>query len=235
MKKYYVFVHIISNCVLVSLLFMLYIACIPSETAKQANAPIYKGDSSSGKVAIMINVYQGGEYVEKMLDVLEANDATATFFVGGCWAEKNMELLKRIAEKHEIGNHGYLHLDHAKISENQNREEITLCDKLVEKVTGVKMTLFAPPSGSIGNNMTKVCEELNYKVIMWTKDTIDWRDKDSNLVLKRATANIESGDMILMHPTEHTLKALPQILKSYKESGLKTASVSEITASLNLR
>ncbi len=182
----------------------------------------------------MINVYQGSEYVEGMLDVLNKYNATATFFVGGCWAEKNMDLLKKIAERHDIGNHGYLHLDHAKISENQNREEIVLCDKLVERVTGVKMNLFAPPSGSIGTNMTKVCEDLNYKVIMWTKDTIDWRDKDYNLVFKRATANVESGDMILMHPTEHTLKALPLILQNYDEAGLQTASVSEIIASLTL-
>lgn len=233
MKKYNVFVHVVSNCIIVALLFALYVACVPADKVTQASAPIYKGDSSSNKVALMINVYQGTEYVEKILDVLEERNAVATFFVGGCWAEKNMDALKRITERNDIGNHGYLHLDHAKISENQNREEIALCDKLVEKVTGVKMKLFAPPSGSIGTAMTKVCEELDYKVIMWTKDTIDWRDKDENLVYKRATSGIESGDMVLMHPTEHTLKALPKILDFYTEQGISTATVSELTAGMD--
>lgn len=232
MKKYNIFVHVISNAIIIALVFMLYVACVPSEKAAAVSAPIYKGESSSGKVALMINVYQGSEYVEKILKVMESRNAVATFFVGGCWAEKNMDLLKRMSERHDIGNHGYLHLDHAKLSKQQNKEEIALCDKLVNNVTGIKMNLFAPPSGSIGDNMIKVCEELNYKIIMWSKDTIDWRDKDFNLIYKRATSGVEGGDMILMHPTEHTLKALPKILDYYAENGITTVTVSEIIAGL---
>lgn len=227
MKKYNVFVHIVSNCVIVALLFGLYLACVPSPDTP-AYAPIYKGDGNSGKVALMFNVYQGSEYIEGIMEVMEKYDATCTFFVGGCWAEKNMTLLKSMSEKYEIGNHGYLHLDHAAISEQSNREEIGLCGTLIEKVTGKTPTLFAPPSGSIGNAMTKVCAELGYKIIMWSKDTIDWRDKDYELVYKRATSDIQSGDLVLMHPTAHTLKALPTILDYYAANGLSTATVSEI-------
>ncbi len=227
MKKYNIFVHIVSNCVIVALLFGLYLACVPSP-ATPSYAPIYKGDENSGKVAIMINVYQGSEYVEGIMEVLEKYHAVSTFFVGGCWAEKNMTLLKAMSEKYEIGNHGYLHLDHASISEQANREEIGLCGSLIEKVTGKRPYLFAPPSGSMGTAMTKVCEELGYKIIMWSKDTIDWRDKDYELVYKRATSDIQSGDLVLMHPTAHTLKALPSILDKYSSLGLSTATVSEI-------
>jgi len=62
---------------------------------------------------------------------------------------------------------------------------------------------------------------------MWSKDTIDWRDKDANLVFSRATKNIEGGDLILMHPTEHTLKALPLILEYYSINGYTATTVSE--------
>lgn len=233
MKKYNIFVHVVSNVIIIALLFGLYLVCVPSGNATAASAPIYKGNSSSGSVALMINVYQGSEYVEGILEVLDRYGATCTFFVGGSWAEKNVDLLREMSDRAEIGNHGYLHLDHAQISEQQNREEILLCDRLVEQATGVKMNLFAPPSGSYGSAMTKVCEELGYRIIMWTKDTIDWRDKDYELVYKRATSGIESGDLVLMHPTEHTLKALPSILEYYESAGLKTATVSEIIRGLD--
>ena len=62
---------------------------------------------------------------------------------------------------------------------------------------------------------------------MWSKDTIDWRDKDSNLVYKRATNNVTNGDLILMHPKEHTLKALPKILDYFDKIGLKQVKVSQ--------
>lgn len=228
MKKYNVFVHVVTNVLLVAMLFGLYLLCVPSKDAVAASAPIYKGNVNSGKVAVMFNVYEGAEYVEKILDIMEKYDATCTFFVGGCWAEKNMELLKRMRDVADLGNHGYLHKDHALLSAAQNRDEILLCDKLVEKVTGKKMNLFAPPSGSIGEDMNKVCAELDYKVIMWTKDTIDWRDKDEEKVYKRATTDIQSGDLVLMHPTAHTVKSLPKILSKYYELGLTTTTVTDI-------
>ena len=66
------------------------------------------------------------------------------------------------------------------------------------------------------------------KVVMWSKDTIDWRDKDEQLVIKRATKDVKAGDFILMHPTEHSARALPEILKAFAEKGLKAVRVSDL-------
>ncbi|MEG1609510.1 MAG: polysaccharide deacetylase, partial [Clostridia bacterium] len=87
--------------------------------------------------------------------------------------------------------------------------------------------LFAPPSGSFDKTTLSVAEELDMRVIMWSKDTVDWRDKDENIVFKRATNKVGGGDLILMHPTAHTLKALPKILEFYKDNGLRQVIVSE--------
>ena len=228
MKKINIFIHILTNFLIIVILFGLYLACVPNLDATAANAPIYKGDTQSKSVALMVNVYQGSEYVEQILNILDKYNVTCTFFVGGCWVEKNMDLLKAMSSVAEIGNHGYLHLDHARISYQQNLEEIALCDKLITKVTGLKCNLFAPPSGSMGSNMLKVCEKLNYKVIMWSKDTIDWRDKNEDLVYKRATKDTQSGDMILMHPTAHTVKALPKIIENLQGKNLTLVKVSDI-------
>lgn len=234
MRKYNFFIHVVGNVVIIALLVGLYFACVPEGATAETSAPIYKSPVAENKVSIMFNVYQGTEYVEEILKVLEKFDVKCTFFLGGCWAEKNVDTVKRIAERNELGNHGYLHLDHAKISESQNREEIVLCSRLVKEITGREPTLFAPPSGSIGNAMLKVCDELNYKVIMWSKDTIDWRDKDYEIVTKRATKDIQSGDMILMHPTEHTLKALPFVLQYYADKNLQAVTVGELIAGLEV-
>lgn len=227
MKKYKVFVNVISNIIIIAMIFGLYVACVPTDLAA-AFKPIYRVETNENCVAIMINVYQGSEYVEDMIEIFERYEVKCTFFVGGIWVSKNHDIIKRMAQSHEIGNHGYLHRDHAKLNAKQNKEEIVLCEKLVEEITGVKTRLFAPPSGSIGDTMLSVCEELDYKVIMWSKDTIDWRDKDYQLVVSRATKEVKSGDMILMHPTEHTVKALPQILDAYRKKGLTPVTVSRL-------
>ena len=89
------------------------------------------------------------------------------------------------------------------------------------------MNLFAPPSGAYSSITLDVAESLGYKTIMWSKDTIDWRDHDASLILKRATTNLNNGDLILMHPTEATVQALSDIIASIKSQGFEIITVSK--------
>ncbi|HEY8424091.1 MAG TPA: polysaccharide deacetylase family protein [Clostridia bacterium] len=188
----------------------------------------YNGDTSKNNISLMINVYWGTEYIDDMLMIFDQYDVKCTFFIGGSWASKNEDVLKDIvAHGHELGNHGYFHKDHKNLSREQNREEIYVTEKLIESICGVKTRLFAPPSGSYSKVTLEVAEELGYKTIMWTKDTIDWRDKDTNLIYKRATLKASNGDLILMHPTKNTVEALPDIIKTLKEKGFNLVTVSE--------
>ena len=190
--------------------------------------PYYNGNRAEKNVSLMFNVYENTPVVEGILDVLEEYGAKATFFVGGCWADDNAECLKKIVERgHELANHGYFHKDHSKLNLEKNKEEIHLTEVICEALCGVKTRLFAPPSGAFGKNTLAACAELDYKVVMWSKDTIDWRDKDVSIVVKRATENVTGGDLILMHPKEHTLTALPQILGIYEKEGLNAVTVSQ--------
>ena len=178
--------------------------------------------------SLCINVYWGTEFVLDMLDILNETKAKATFFVGGMWASENVDILKRIFDDgHEIANHGYYHKDHKQIDYNRNIQEIEITHKLVKEILNVEMHLFMPPSGSYGLQTLEAAEKLGYTTIMWSKDTIDWRDKDANLIFKRATKNMQNGDIILMHPTECTKLALKDIVTAYQQNGFNLVTVSE--------
>lgn len=188
----------------------------------------YNGDTKKGVVSLMINVYWGNEYLPDMLKTLKENNITTTFFVGGSWVEKYPELFLKIVEDgHEIGNHGYFHKDQAKLSYQENQTEILANHKIVKEYSSVSMNLFAPPSGSISQNVISAATDLGYKTIMWTKDTIDWRDNDVDLIVKRATSSVGSGDLILMHPTKQTALALPKIIELILQKGLSLGTVSQ--------
>ena len=133
---------------------------------------------------------------------------------------------KIIEYGNEIGNHGYFHKDHKKLSEEGNFREINDTDKIVNALVGYKMSLFAPPSGSFSKTTLKVVSSLNYQTIMWSKDTIDWRDNDKSLIVKRATDRVTCGDLILMHPKNHTVDALSEIIDIINKKGLKCVTVS---------
>jgi len=195
----------------------------------QVNAPvaIYKGESKN-KVSLMINVYWGTEYIDSMLETLNKHNVKTTFFVGGTWAAEQEKTLKKIyAMGHEIGNHGFYHKDCKKIGDARTKEEIEITHKLIKEILGIEMNLFAPPSGSFSEGTLKVAQSLGYKTIMWTADTIDWRDQNKDLIIKRATSKLSGGALILMHPTQKTAEALDEILVAIKQKGLNVSTVSD--------
>ena len=192
------------------------------------NGTIYAGDKTSKNVSLMINVYWGNEYLENMLEVLKKHNVKTTFFVGGSWAKENVSLLKKIYDDgHEIASHGTNHKEHGKISYQQNLTEIQTCHEIVKHILKIDMELFAPPGGSYGKNTTKAAEFLGYKTIMWTRDTIDWRDKNEDLIYQRALTNLCGGDLVLMHPTLCTAAVFEKIVMQIKKQGFNVVPVSQ--------
>ena len=227
MKK----IQVITNSIIAIVLISLIAVAIPFSTQVKTSVNpnvIYNGDTSQNNVSFMVNVYWGTEYIEAMLDVFDLYNVKTTFFVGGSWFAKNVEMAQEIYKRgHEIGNHGYNHKDHDKISEQQNYDEIHKTHLLVSANLGIEMNLFAPPSGAFNDTTIDIETNLGYKTIMWTHDTIDWRDKDTDLIIKRATKNLSNGDLILMHPTKNTLDALSSILAYAENNGFNPTTVSQ--------
>lgn len=189
---------------------------------------VYRKGSSEDGVSLMINVYWGTEEVYGMLDVLDEYGAKATFFLGGCWADDNVACVREIAARgHEIGSHGYFHLSHDTLDYEGNVREIAASVEFLSLVTDRPVTLFAPPSGAYNDATVEAAESMGLKTVLWSKDTVDWRDKNEEDAFRRATEGAGGGDLVLLHPMEHTLKALPRILEYYRKNGLRPITVGE--------
>lgn len=225
------FRNVVANCIIGVVLVFMFTLTYAGGTlnAFSSNQPtaIYNGNLNSNKICLMINVYWGNECIEPMLATLEEYNVKTTFFLGGMWVEKYADLALKIYESgHEIANHGYFHKDQDKINLDANKKEILSCHNIIKNKLNIEMNLFAPPSGAYSNDTIKAAEQLNYKVIMWTRDTIDWRDRDATTIYNRAVKNAKGGDLILMHPTSATAEALPQIIQTLQSENFTLTTVS---------
>jgi peptidoglycan/xylan/chitin deacetylase (PgdA/CDA1 family) len=228
---------VVTNLLIVAILASVMLVAVyatdPPTSAVNTSA-IYNGNQDCGSVAFMFNVYENTETALNIAKLLVEHGFCATFFVGGKWVERNPNALIALYNMGmEIGNHGYLHRDHKSLSLQKNVDEIVLTERLVDAhlkafPNYANSKLFAPPSGSVGEDMFSACDSLGYKVIMWTRDTIDWRDHDVDLIYQRAIKDIQAGDLVLMHPTDATLSALPRILEYIKSVGLKADTVTKV-------
>lgn len=236
MKKLSVksFRNVISNIVICSILVILfamsYAGGVMNAWTTSAIAPFYNGNLNKNNITIMINVYWGTEFIEPMLKIFKKYDIKTTFFVGGVWVSKNGDMLNKIvADGHEIGNHGYYHKEHQNLSYEKNEEEISLTHKIVKSTSDIEMNLFAPPSGSFSKQTLEVASNLGYQTIMWTqgRDTIDWRDKDTDLIYQRMIKNAKGGDLILAHPTKQTVDALDDAIQYFLSNNFNLTTVSQ--------
>lgn len=221
-------VNIIIVCMLTIVSLFAFLGSSTAPTSTNADTIYYNGNTNSKKVSLMVNVYWGNEYLDDMLKIFDKYNVKTTFFVGGSWAKANSVLLLKIKkEGHEIANHGYNHKDSDKLSKDELKKEIMSCHNIVKEICDVEMNLFAPPSGAINKKTSKVANENNYKTIMWTKDTIDWKYKDEWMIYSRAIKEPNGGDLILMHPTEGTVSALSKIIEFYQKEGFTLTTVSD--------
>ena len=199
-----------------------------------AKAPYTQGTKkNSGYVALTCNVDLGWEteYVQGILDVLKKEDVKITFNVTGRWAEKNQEMLLKIkSEGHEIGNHGHRHLDYAKLSYEENLEQIKTSKKIIEDIINEETKFFQAPAGSFGEGTMKAANELGYTSIKWDVDTIDWNNrKEPEVIIERVKKkDIKDGSIVLMHPTYATTQCLDDIIQIIRDKGLKPGMLSNI-------
>lgn len=191
--------------------------------------PIYQGSTATKKVAFACNVFWGEEYLPAMLDTFAQNNVHITFFIGGSWAKQYPNLLQNIAQGgHELANHSYSHPHPNALSKEKNQEQIIKTQNIIEEITSQKTQLYAPPYGEFNQTVLAAANELGYTTIMWSIDTIDWRRPAPEIIHSRIIKKLQSGAIILMHPTEPTSKALPGIIKELQEKGYTITTVSDI-------
>ena len=163
----------------------------------------------------------------KVLDVLEKYNITATFFVLGSKIKGNEYILKRIVNSgHQIGNHTFNHLLLTRYDEETVLEEIKSTSDLIFEVTGTYPSLFRPSYGSVNSKIKKVSE---CPIIIWDIDTLDWKYHNSDRIAKRVINKARDGDIVLMHDVySATANSLNVIIPKLQEKGYTFVTVSEL-------
>lgn len=190
--------------------------------------PIYRGNPAKPMVSLMINVAWGNEYIRPMLDILDAEKVKVTFFLDGSWLSKNKELAVEMLKRgHEVENHAYSHPDMSKLSRARAAAEIEKTRKLLKDSLGVTNTWFAPPSGDFNQQTVEIAASLGLKTVLWTLDTVDWRNPSPDSVIAKITSRAEPGTLVLMHPTASSSQALRGMIRGIRAKGLQLGTVSQ--------
>lgn len=208
----------------------LLITELQPEITEDFFKPVYHGNPDSSRVALAINVAWGEEYLPEMLKILAEEKTKVTFFLVGSWVKAFPELTKELFRKgHELGNHGLYHGHPLQMKRDELKRLITENERLIQSIIDTNpVRLFAPPYGEISPLVVSAAGELGYQTIMWSVDSVDWKNPAPEVLLNRVLSKIEPGGIILLHPTAPTKTALRELIRSLRKKGLEPGTVSEV-------
>lgn len=101
------------------------------------------------------------ENMERIFRLLDETDTKATFFIIGWIAKTYPEVVRRIAEKYEIGSHTMSHQLVWQQTREEFRQDVESSVKLLEDLTGKKVKVFRAPGFSIRESEAWAFETLH--------------------------------------------------------------------------
>ncbi|WP_416327669.1 polysaccharide deacetylase family protein [[Eubacterium] hominis] len=185
-------------------------------------------DKDKPMVALTFDDGPSKKYTASILDALKEYNASATFFVLGSNAENAPDLLQRmVLEGNEIGNHTFSHKQLTTLSKEGIEEEIKETKECIYQITHTYPQVLRPPYGS-KNDLVLQCAN-DAKVVTWTLDTRDWKDRDAKIVVERILKEVKDGDIILMHDLyASSAQAARIVIPKLQDAGYQLVTVSQL-------
>ncbi len=218
---------------------LAYACIIPSS---QVFSPVVnRGPAESRSAVLTFDDGPAPPFTEQILDILAQHKITATFFLCGKNVERHPDIARRIVrEGHTIGNHTYSHPFLFFRSRSFIASEIDRAQEAIERITGVRPTLFRPPYGARWFGLMPVLRRRGLKLVMWSVMGFDWKYK-TLAIISATTRRLHPGAVILLHdgheqpPTDginqsSTVGALPAIIEAATRLGLTFAPIERFMA-----
>ncbi|MBN1405138.1 MAG: polysaccharide deacetylase family protein [Candidatus Omnitrophica bacterium] len=189
----------------------------------------YKGRPRRNLVALTFDDGPHPQNTQLVLKILKDAGIKATFFLTGAESAKYPQLVKDIFDSgNEIGSHNFSHSHIRKMKYKDISCEIQQANKTMKDITGVSPKLFRPPYGELSIGLLLLMLFKKMTLLLWSVDSNDTYEKTSQGIRNRLNA-LKAGDIIVLHEDyQHTVDALPLIIKDIKQKGLRFGLVSEL-------
>ncbi len=198
-----------------------------------------------GWVALTFDDGPDGRWTPKILDILKAKRAVATFFVIGENMQAKPGLVQReVREGHLVGNHTWTHPNIGVTPLAQTDLEINATQRLFEVLTGRSMRFFRPPYFGDAEPSTpgeveplKIAQGLGYLIAGLRIDPDDWKKPDAKIIVERVIKRLAmtgdtAGQVVLLHDAggdrSRTVQALPVLIDALRARGYRLVTLGQL-------
>lgn len=209
---------------------------LPNAAVPVTRNEVVRGDPSRPWMSLIVNAGAGYAPAPAILDTLREKNVRTTFFLMGWWAEKEPDLLRRIAaEGHEIASHGHRVFDLTSVSNAEVAADLERSDEVIREITGrTTRPLWSASAGYRNDRVHRIVADLSFRPIFWSADSGDWRpDVSSAGFQQRVLAGASSGAIVVMHfesprSADTIAPALPATIDAIRARGLRLVTITEL-------
>ncbi len=190
------------------------------------------------KKVLYLTFDEGGNntYVKEIVDVLNANDVKATFFLCGQYILDNKNLIKKMADSgHSVGNHTDNHYSMPSLATKENFNkylaEVQMIEDSYRDITGKELDkVYRDPRGEWSYRDLQIIKDLGYKSYFYSADYMDFGENVSKeYALNELMKRYHNGAIYLIHPkNKGNYEALDTFIKEMKKLGFKFDLVKNI-------
>lgn len=193
------------------------------------------------EIAITIDDGPDPDVTPRVLDLLDAANAKATFFCIGWRARENPALCRDIvARGHRIENHGDSHSNaFAFFGPRRMTADIVAAQATLSDITGQPPRYFRATAGLRNPFLDAVLHGLGLQLASWTRRPYDTRCGDPETVYQRLTRDLGPGDILLLHDGHAAsmadgrpviLAVLPRLLATLNDHQLTPVTLHDATS-----
>ena len=192
--------------------------------------------SGHGRIAITFDDGPHPDSTIPVLDRLDKLGIRATFFCLGSMVAKYPELVTEIISRgHDVGMHGYEHVDHLLRTPRWIWRDMRRCVAELDK--GIQLRWFRPPKGVITGTTLIAAKYSGLDIVLWSAWGKEWTTTDPEQVAQRVIRRLDAGVIVLLHDADTTsppgtwkvaYEALPRIADAATARHLYPVTLSEL-------
>jgi len=150
----------------------------------------------------------------EVLKVLNTARIKGTFFLTGSNAVRYSSLVTELGtEGHCVGVHAFNHSRALAFSRAATRNEILRTEEVISSAGVNPVKIFRPPFGAFTWNTVSAARSLQYRIIMWTTLTGDFRPSWSDeKITSTALSKLSAGAILVFHDNESTKSRIAGVL-----------------------
>lgn len=170
------------------------------------------------------------KHTTRLLDIFATYGGKGTFFVIGNLIDSRADTVKRITDEgHEVAGHSWSHRQLTKLTPSEITDQIMTTRAKIYEITSVDSTVIRPPYGAFNSDVKEICANLGIIMVNWSLDTLDWKNKNADMVYNAIMKDIKDGSIILCHDLHGTtVDAMERIIPDLIEQGYQLVTVSEL-------